>query len=385
MSTTKGFERVDVIYRRIDDDFLDPKAFRPDSALGVPGLMDVYRSGRVALVNAPGTGVADDKVIYAYVPRIVKYYLSEDIIIPNVPTFICAEESDRQTGAGASARAGGEGGQRIRRLRHAHGPGFDQSRTGGLRSPDRSRSTQLHRAAHAVAVAGADDGGRRLQGTACRPAAVHPVRQGHLRPAGRPDARCAEGRFARRQFLARRRQQGHVGARRRFTTPAKVPRRPDQRRCKAAPAAERNPNARAGGRFDLLDEPLRRARRERRAVHRGESEPHAGSARRLRAAVAAARGHHRRLGRIRETVRYGDAAERDSVPHVRSRERQLDPVLPAGGSRERPLRARDHLIGDVGAPQRVLPESEFRGRPESGPTRRTCCVRSRGPAICLPA
>ncbi len=96
MSTTKGFERVDVIYRRIDDDFLDPKAFRPDSALGVPGLMDVYRSGRVALVNAPGTGVADDKVIYAYVPRIVKYYLNEDIIIPNVPTFICAEEEDRK-------------------------------------------------------------------------------------------------------------------------------------------------------------------------------------------------------------------------------------------------------------------------------------------------
>ena len=96
MSTTKGFERVDVIYRRIDDDFLDPKAFRTDSALGVPGLMDVYRSGRVALVNAPGTGVADDKVIYAYVPRIVKYYLNEDIIIPNVPTFICAEEGDRK-------------------------------------------------------------------------------------------------------------------------------------------------------------------------------------------------------------------------------------------------------------------------------------------------
>ena len=96
MSTTKGFERVDVIYRRIDDDFLDPKAFRADSALGVPGLMDVYRSGRVALVNAPGTGVADDKVIYAYVPRIVKYYLNEEIIIPNVPTFICAEENDRK-------------------------------------------------------------------------------------------------------------------------------------------------------------------------------------------------------------------------------------------------------------------------------------------------
>jgi uncharacterized circularly permuted ATP-grasp superfamily protein len=95
MGTTKGFERVDVIYRRIDDDFLDPKTFRPDSVLGVPGLMDVYRAGRVALVNAPGTGVADDKVVYAYVPKMVKYYLNEDIIIPNVPTYVCADEKDR--------------------------------------------------------------------------------------------------------------------------------------------------------------------------------------------------------------------------------------------------------------------------------------------------
>src|SRR5439155_23659865 len=75
MRTTKGFERVDVIYRRIDDDFLDPKSFRADSMLGVPGLMEVYQAGRVALANAPGSGVADDKVVYAYVPRIVKYYL----------------------------------------------------------------------------------------------------------------------------------------------------------------------------------------------------------------------------------------------------------------------------------------------------------------------
>ncbi len=94
MRTTQGFERVDVIYRRIDDDFLDPKCFRPDSMLGVPGLMEAYKAGNVALANAPGTGVADDKVVYAYVPRIVKYYLGEDIIVPNVPTYICAEEQD---------------------------------------------------------------------------------------------------------------------------------------------------------------------------------------------------------------------------------------------------------------------------------------------------
>jgi uncharacterized circularly permuted ATP-grasp superfamily protein len=93
MRTTKGFERVDVIYRRIDDDFLDPKCFRADSFLGVPGLMEACQAGNVALANAPGSGVADDKVVYAYVPRIVKYYLGEEILVPNVPTHICAEEA----------------------------------------------------------------------------------------------------------------------------------------------------------------------------------------------------------------------------------------------------------------------------------------------------
>jgi uncharacterized circularly permuted ATP-grasp superfamily protein len=92
--TTKGFERVDVIYRRIDDDFLDPECFRPDSLLGVPGLMEAYQAGNVALANAPGTGIADDKAVYSYVPRIIKYYLGEDIILPNVPTHICSEEKE---------------------------------------------------------------------------------------------------------------------------------------------------------------------------------------------------------------------------------------------------------------------------------------------------
>src|SRR5271163_896577 len=95
MRTTKGLERIDVLYRRIDDDFLDPKTFRADSMLGVAGLMNVYRAGRVALANAPGTGIADDKAVYAYVPHIVKYYLGEDIILPNVPTYICADDKQR--------------------------------------------------------------------------------------------------------------------------------------------------------------------------------------------------------------------------------------------------------------------------------------------------
>src|SRR5262245_59858995 len=94
MRTTKGFERIDVLYRRIDDDFLDPLFFRSDSMLGVPGLMEVYQAGRVALANAPGTGVADDKVVYAYVPSMIKYYLGEEPILPNVPTYVCWEEKD---------------------------------------------------------------------------------------------------------------------------------------------------------------------------------------------------------------------------------------------------------------------------------------------------
>ncbi|MBT4555927.1 MAG: circularly permuted type 2 ATP-grasp protein, partial [Nitrospina sp.] len=96
MRTTKGFERVDAIYRRIDDDFLDPTVFNPDSLLGVPGLMQSYRSGKVALANAPGTGIADDKAIYSFVPEIIKYYTGEDAILPNVPTFLCGDEKSRK-------------------------------------------------------------------------------------------------------------------------------------------------------------------------------------------------------------------------------------------------------------------------------------------------
>ncbi len=96
MKTTRGLSRVDVIYRRIDDDFLDPKCFRPDSCLGVENLMDVYRAGRVTLANAPGTGVADDKAVYAYVPEIIKYYLDQDPILPNVPTFLCSDKKQRE-------------------------------------------------------------------------------------------------------------------------------------------------------------------------------------------------------------------------------------------------------------------------------------------------
>lgn len=95
MRTTTGLQRIDVIYRRIDDDFIDPMVFRPDSMLGVPGLMEAYRGGRVALANAPGTGVADDKAVYAYVPDMIRFYLSEEPILANVPTYLAWRDEDR--------------------------------------------------------------------------------------------------------------------------------------------------------------------------------------------------------------------------------------------------------------------------------------------------
>jgi len=95
MKTIYGPERVDVIYRRIDDWFLDPEVFHPESMLGVPGLMRAWKAGNVALANAPGAGVADDKVVYAYVPDLIRYYLDEEPILPNVETFLCEDKEDR--------------------------------------------------------------------------------------------------------------------------------------------------------------------------------------------------------------------------------------------------------------------------------------------------
>ena len=94
MKTTGGLRKVDVLYRRVDDAFLDPIAFRSDSMLGVPGLMNAYRAGNVVLANAPGTGVVDDKAMFAYVPRIIRYYLGEEPLLGQVPTYLCREASD---------------------------------------------------------------------------------------------------------------------------------------------------------------------------------------------------------------------------------------------------------------------------------------------------
>ncbi|KPQ24722.1 MAG: hypothetical protein HLUCCA13_07965 [Halomonas sp. HL-48] len=96
MRTVEGLRRVDVIYRRVDDEFLDPEAFNPNSMLGVAGLMRAWRSGKVALANAPGAGVADDKVVYAFVPELIRYYLDEQPLLPNVPSYLCMFEDDRK-------------------------------------------------------------------------------------------------------------------------------------------------------------------------------------------------------------------------------------------------------------------------------------------------
>ncbi len=94
MRTINGPQRVDVIYRRVDDIFIDPEVFNKGSMLGVPGIMRAWKKGNVAIANAPGSGVADDKAVYAYVPKMIKYYLDEDAILPNVPTYLCYEEDD---------------------------------------------------------------------------------------------------------------------------------------------------------------------------------------------------------------------------------------------------------------------------------------------------
>jgi uncharacterized circularly permuted ATP-grasp superfamily protein len=96
MRTTAGLRRVDVIYRRVDDDFMDPLCFQRNSSLGVPGLFNAYRAGNVVLANAVGTGVADDKAVYAYVPQIIRYYLGEDPILNNVQTYMLTDRSQRE-------------------------------------------------------------------------------------------------------------------------------------------------------------------------------------------------------------------------------------------------------------------------------------------------
>ena len=175
MRTTRGRQQVDVIYRRIDDDFLDPEAFRPDSSLGVPGLIEVYRAGRVALANAVGTGVADDKAIYAYVPAIIRYYLNEEPLLPNVTTYLGADadgleymlSDNRNLVIKEVGGAGGYG--------NAHRQRGRRRNARGLFGKCPGRPRQLHRAAHRPALDPPDllPGQRRARALPHRLAALH--------------------------------------------------------------------------------------------------------------------------------------------------------------------------------------------------------------------
>ncbi len=155
MRTTAGLRRVDVIYRRVDDDFLDPLCFRQDSSLGVPGLFNAYRAGNVVLANAIGTGVADDKALYAYVPAIIRYYLGEDPILANVQTYLLSDRSQRsyvlehldELVVKAVGESGGYG--------MLIGPHSTEAEREDFRRQNRSRAAQLYRAADAESLAGA--------------------------------------------------------------------------------------------------------------------------------------------------------------------------------------------------------------------------------------
>ena len=173
MRTTAGPRRVDVIYRRVDDDFLDPLSFRRDSILGVPGLFNAYRAGNVSLANAIGTGVADDKAVYAYVPEIIRFYLSEEPILQNVATYLLTDASAAETCAGKSGADGGEGGGGVGRIRDADRAAELEAAAGGVSGAGVGGSAELYRAADTGIVCGAVFDRWRSGVEAHRFAAVH--------------------------------------------------------------------------------------------------------------------------------------------------------------------------------------------------------------------
>ncbi len=216
--TIRGLKRVDVIYRRVDDEFLDPLTFRADSILGVPGLMGAYRAGNVALANAVGNGVADDKAIYAYVPEFIRYYLGEEPILKTVETYLCANPSDLGYVLDHLPQLVVKAVGRIGRLRNADGTGRGPRENSGIRRTPSRESAKLHCAARRRAFARAFVRSRdRKRGRAARRSApILPLRRRKSDDrARRADARGAATQLAGGEFLAGRRQQGHLGSARR--------------------------------------------------------------------------------------------------------------------------------------------------------------------------
>ena len=195
MRTTQGLQRVDVIYRRVDDEFLDPLIFRQDSMLGAPGVLNAYRAGNVTIANAPGTGVADDKAVYRYVPEMIRYYLGEEPILANVPTYLGIIEDDRRYMLEhleelVVKTVDGSGGYGM-----LIGPVSSAEERDDVPAPHPGRAARVHRAAHARAEPHAD----LPRGAAPRAHRPAPVRA--LEPRSRPS--CPAGSRARRCARAR--------------------------------------------------------------------------------------------------------------------------------------------------------------------------------------
>ena len=215
MRTTDGLERVHAVYRRIDDDFVDPLEFRVDSMLGVPGLVRAYRAGTVAVANAFGTGVADDKAIYHYVPEMIRFYLNEEPILANVQTYLLSDPEQLEHVLGRLDElvvkpTGESGGKGV-----FIGPATPADELAGLadvhraRYPDRWIAQEVVNLS-TVPTAGSDG---RLAPAPRRPAAVRGLRRGHQDRPRRAHARRADRGLDDRQLLARRRLEGHLGAR----------------------------------------------------------------------------------------------------------------------------------------------------------------------------
>ena len=195
MRTTSGLQRVHTIYRRLDDDFIDPLEFRPDSLLGVPGLVRAYRAGTVAIANAIGTGVADDKAIYHYVPEMIRFYLGEEPILENVPTYLLERRAPAQAGARAAARAGHQADLGVGRQGRVHRPPRERRRARAPGAPDQRPARAVHRPGARPPLDGPDRGRRRpARAAPRRPAPVRRVRRGDPDRARRTDPRGAAAR-----------------------------------------------------------------------------------------------------------------------------------------------------------------------------------------------
>ena len=212
MRTTEGYKQIDVLYRRVDDAFLDPLTFRPDSTLGVPGIMDIYRAGNITIANAPGTGISDDKAIYSYMPEIIEFYTGRKAILDNIQTWRCSEPDSlkyvlEHLDELVVKEVHGSGGYGM-----LVGPDRIEEGMRGLCQEAGRTAGQLYRAADAFAFDLPDPHRSRAGAAPCRSQALRAGLRPHPDRARRPDARGAQGRLAGRQLLARRRHQGYVGA-----------------------------------------------------------------------------------------------------------------------------------------------------------------------------